>query len=151
MEGRKTLDEVISVLDECFGDDRYNIVPLECDPDYGKEALHYLKEYKNTDENYKQAIVHVTAVIDYYEKMIADYLADNNPALTWEELMQMERKPVWIEADNGQEQFKHWFIIEEFTMSDIPGLQIMWSLQQSYRFWEKDLGVTWKAYKKEIK
>lgn len=41
----KTLDEVIKVMAKCF-DNTYNIVPLECEPEYGEDALHYLKEYQ---------------------------------------------------------------------------------------------------------
>ena len=73
------------------------------------DALHYLKEYKNTDENYKKAIAHVTEVIDHYEKMVADYLSVNNPALTWDELKTMEGKPVWVEADYFK---KGWFLVD---------------------------------------
>lgn len=69
----KTLDEVIRVLNECFGDGRYNMVPLECEPEYGEEALRYLKEYKNTDET-----------------------------LTWEELKRMDEQPIWVEVYHGE-------------------------------------------------
>ena len=147
-----TLDDVISKIELAWVCPSSDEGSEYCDlMEVRDDALHYLKEYKNTDENYKKAIAHVTEVIDHYEKMVADYLSVNNPALTWDELRTMEGKPVWIEADNGQEQFKHWFIIDEFTFSDIPGLQIMWCLNNSFRFWEADIGKTWQAYRKEKK
>ena len=135
----KTLDEVIKGVEAyrnyfsvngCFEchyreDDCVKSCFLE-------DALQYLKWYKD--------------LADDSEAFAA---WKENPPLTWEELKDMEGKPVWIEADNGQEQFKHWFIIDDFTMSDIPGLQIMWCLYQSFRFWEADLGKTWQAFRKE--
>ena len=42
----KTLDEVIKVFEDCFGDGRIVISPLEVEPDTGADALHYLKEYQ---------------------------------------------------------------------------------------------------------
>lgn len=42
----KTLDEVIKAFEDCFGDGRIVISPLEVEPDYGSDALHYLKEYQ---------------------------------------------------------------------------------------------------------
>ena len=109
----KTLDEVIwavencdSAIDDCAHcsyckDDCEDLRSLRAD------AIHYLKEYRDTDENYKKAIAHVIEVIDHYEKMVADYLADNNPPLTWDELKQMEGKPVWVEAL----LYKQWAVI----------------------------------------
>ena len=139
----KTLDEVIRVLNESFGDGRYNMVPLECEPEYGEEALRYLNEYKNTDENYKIAIAHVTEVIDYYEKMIADYLADNNPALTWDELKQMKGKPVWVEEPSFFG--KRWVILSGMNSEAIFGTSI-----GSMVFYTKDeQGTEWQAYRKE--
>ena len=115
------------------------------------DALHYLKEYKAKEMFYNQSVDHTVQMINEIEDRVTVYLAEmnKNDPLTWDELQKMEGKPVWIEADNGQEKFQHWFIIDEFTLSDIPGLQIMWCLQQSFRFWEQDLGVTWQAYRKE--
>ena len=105
------------------------------------DALHYLKEYRETKKH--------LACLDDAEIRGDNTQVVNNPPLSWQELQQMEGKPVWIEADNGQEQFKHWFIIDEFTYSDIPGLQIMWCLNNSFRFWKADIGKTWQAYRKE--
>ena len=128
-----TLDEVIEIAsDWTNGFDEMSIE---------KQMLHYLKEYRETKKH--------LACLDDAEIRGDNTQVVNNPPLTWDELKTMEGKPVWIEADNGQEQFKHWFIIDEFTFSDIPGLQIMWCLNNSFRFWEADIGKTWQAYRKE--
>ena len=100
-----TLEEVIEIAsDWTNGFDEMSIE---------KKMLHYLKEYKNTDENYKKAIAHVTEVVDYYENMIADYLSDN-PALTWDELKLMEGKPLWVEEYyyNGQKKSAGWWLVD---------------------------------------
>lgn len=128
----RPLDEVTDLLSSIYYNDQKKAI---------KDAVFYLKEYK--DKIYTFA---------YQDAEMRQYLKEkNNPPLTWQELQQMEGKPVWIEADNGQEKFKHWFIIDEFTFSDIPGLQIMWCLNNSFRFLEANIGKTWQAYRKEKK
>lgn len=101
----KTLDEVIVELENypVVGGTTLTFDVIVVPERSLNNALHYLKEYKNTDENYKRAISHVTEVIDHYEKMVADYLSVNNPPLTWEELKAMEGKPVWVEMEG----YKH--------------------------------------------
>jgi len=132
----KTLDEVIFEAP-------YSPTPWESD------ALRYLKKYKNTDENYKKAIAHVTEVIDHYEKMVADYLAVNNPPLTWDELRKMEGKPVWVEVYDQINEKTGWhtaswklieFINDEyFDVRDSDGEQ------ECFYKSEND----WQAYRKE--
>lgn len=130
-----TLDEVINKVESAWvcpsSDESSECCELM---EVRDDILQYLKWYKELADDSE-------AFAEWKE----------NPPLTWDELKTMEGKPVWIEADNGQEQFKHWFIIDEFTFSDIPGLQIMWCLNNSFRFWEADIGKTWQAYRKEKK
>ena len=143
----KTLDEVIKIFEECivpknvfcngcYKDDRCKIT---------EDALHYLKEYKNTDENYKKAIAHVTEVIDHYEKMVADYLAVNNLPLTWDKLREMEGKPVWVE----HKYYKIWLIVkevyEETIVLDGNGFYTQFFSDDN----EKE--TRWQAYRKERK
>ncbi len=123
----KSLDEIIKAL-SIPAVNGYHYI----DSNDAIDALKYLEMYKE--------LANDSALFAKWK--------ENSP-LTWNELKQMERKPVWIEADNGQEQFKHWFIIDEFTESDIPGIQIMWCLNAGFRFREQDLDKTWKAYRKE--
>ena len=136
---------------------------VRCDPtDKDDDALHYLKEYSQKQKwleeseryysehgaNYEQAVKDLTAkeqfyndcvkrcteIINEYEKMVADYLSFNNPALTWDELKQMEGKPVWVEesAENGL-WWTYW---------------IIWSEKESSLSYET-YGEKWQAYKKE--
>ena len=150
--GMNTLDEVIKVFETgiLFSDKPYD----EAFREFNSDALHYLKEYKNTDENYKKAIAHVTEVIDHYEKMVADYLAVNNPALTWSELKQMEGKPVWVEVYDPIDEKTGWhtaswklieFINDEyFDVRDSDGEQ------ECFYKSENDC-YCWQAYRKERK
>ena len=149
----KTLDEVIKKYEMCSSQItcspcQFSQEICSCDPD----ALHYLKEYKNTDEYYKKAIAHVTEVIDHYEKMVADYLAVNNPVLTWSELKQMEGKPVWVEVYDPIDEKTGWhtaswklieFINDEyFDVRDSDGEQ------ECFYKSENDC-YCWQAYRKE--
>ena len=138
----KTLDEVIKVFETgmLFSDKPYD----EALREFNSDALHYLKEYKNTDEKYKKAIAHVTEVVDYYEKMVADYLAVNNPPLTWDELKSMEGKPVWMELLKGS--WKGWDVVGGFTDDDFGEAMVTVRLDDYYK---ADLGKMWQAYQKE--
>lgn len=131
----KTLDEVIFEAP-------YSPTPWEAD------AIHYLKEYKNTDENYKKAIAHVTEVIDHYEKMVADYLAVNNPPLTWDELKTLEGKPVWIE--HPETKIGRWIVIAKITGRN-EDLACMNATDAWGSYWKKYQGLEWQAYRKERK
>ena len=144
----KTLDEVIDKfekcdLEVCCENCPYSTEQCVCDPD----ALYYLKEYKNTDENYKQAMAHVTEVIDYYEKMVADYLSVNNPPLTWDELRTMVGKPVWMQwTVMGVWAYGDWNLIQDADEDRI------WFVDKDGETFdeEKEIhGNLWRAYRKE--
>ena len=135
-----TLEEVIEIAsDWTNGFDEMSIE---------KKMLHYLKEYKNVDENYQKAIAHVIEVIDHYEKMVADYLSVNNPALTWDELKLMEGKPLWVEEYyyNGQKKSAGWWLVdtqddEQIVLRDQAG--------NPWYAYFISMGTDWKAYRKE--
>ena len=156
----KTLDEVIKAL-ECCQDVRCNDCPYKilfnddsyvpCDQ-FEKEddVLHYLREYRSEKamwesdrkgyldwiEQYKEAREkHQQAVIELKK----------NPPLTWDELKQMEGKPVWVEMPNSG----YWIIIERFGLSKNDGTEYMETMQN--RFWKENYGSWWKAYKREKK
>ena len=126
----KTLDEVIRVLNESFGDGRYNMVPLECEPELGEEALRYLKEYKRD----KQIFAYDVARRNME-------LAEKNDPLTWSELKQMVGKPVWLEADGRESR---WDIVMRVTDTHLlPEISLC-----LHRYWQgKENG--WQAYRKE--
>jgi hypothetical protein len=138
----KTLDEVIEYL----GDGTEHLCAMLISKETWGDALHYLKEYKNTDENYKKAIAHVTEVIDNYEKMVADYLAVNNPPLTWDELKQMRGKPVWVVEEEYQ-TWEYWSLV--YWMKDDELTLLNENGQTTYS--KNEQGTVWQAYRKERK
>ena len=75
------------------------------------------------------------------------YHPDNNVALSWDELRQMEGKPVWIEEYGREYATPHWEIhsgIEE----GYDGDEILY-LEPFETFTKNDMGKTWQAYRKE--
>ena len=139
----KTLDEVIKAIDFCKSGDLSKCKDCPyigtCELDYAvlsDDALHYLKEHKNQQDFYSDGIKRTTEMIDKCEKTVAEYLAVNNPPLTWAELKAMEGKPVWVEesAENGL-WWTYWVIWE----------------QENAVLPEKNYGTTWQAYRKERK
>ena len=145
---------------------------VRCDPtDKDDDALHYLKEYRQKQKwleeseryysehgaNYEQAVKDLTAkeqfyndcvkrcteIINEYEKMVADYLSFNNPALTWDELKQMEGKPVGVEAL----LYKQWAVIAYVGDKYIRFEGADLYAPESRTYMGKDNG--WQAYRKE--
>lgn len=128
-ENMKTLDEIIKVFTKCF-DNTYNIVPLECEPEYGEDALQYLKWYKDLADNSE-------AFTEWKE----------NPPLTWNELRTMEEKPVWIEFLNDEGNWNgEWCLVESSNniLCEILRCKTSW-----FGLRKITLGKTWQAYRKE--
>lgn len=112
----KTLNEIIYQLENC--------APLADD------VLFYLKEYRWIIENCAEALA---------EK----YPSENIP-LTWDELNQMEGKPVWVElfgSGLGEWDLCHAQLNDRIWFTDGTGLIFDLS--------EETLGKTWQAYRKE--
>ena len=128
----KTLDEVIKALEYCTGFDfvRCQDCPGYCEPDCGtqNDALQYLKMYRELADDSE-------AFAEWKE----------NPALTWDELRNMEGKPVWVvpEAEKG-----YWFVIEFFHNNPYYGGDRV-CFTNDVIFNRCDLGKTWQAYRKE--
>jgi len=109
----KTLDEVIRAFEICIGpycsNAEFDVCPYLGESDMGcmkepeKDALHYLKEYRETK-------IHL-ACLDDAEIRGDNTQVVNNPPLTWEELRTMEGKPVWIETDDNGE---FWTVVDNF-------------------------------------
>ena len=149
---RNTLDEVIKAIEECL--DSYVAGKI-----IKSDALHYLKEYKNTEKFYSESIERVVKVIDNYEKMVADYLSDKtcNPPLTWDELE--IGKPVWIEWASEDEEdqdletadciYKYWCFIYRFLGKDKQIIEVLDCDSDWHQFYKENLGTSWNAYRKE--
>ena len=119
-----TLDEVITALEQGL---RSSIF---------EDALHYLKEYRETtgnpDGDHQQLIKAQALLQDFYR----------NDPLSWDELRQMEGKPVWIIDANNKGR---WYLVkaidEEAIFTDFWG--------NSGIGYPKDYGKSWQAYRKE--
>ena len=156
----KTLDEVIDNFEKacdlerrcegcsgCLGQE-YGCPNdgAECVPD----ALHYLKVLKDILDPLKVKKITHEITCPQCNSVIAILLPESNEPLTWDELKDMEGKPVWVEYGCDFNQ-KRWVIIgsfhgrkNEFQYMDVSG-------GYPNTFWEKDMGEDefWQAYRKE--
>ena len=77
------------------------------------DTLHYLKELRNITNipmgYFKNGeTLQISCPKCHIEFVI---LPESNNALTWDELRQMEGKPIWIETDNNE---KFWTVVDNF-------------------------------------
>lgn len=136
----RTLDEVIIMAEHCWQPMPESLCAT-C-PSENKtskcrlysDMLYYLKEYKKLDS------------LD-----VMTFTDDNLP-LTWEELKQMEGKPVWMEYNihlknkECQDMSKTWDIIDHFgTFMDNP----VFFTEKGFLFEKEKQGVQWQAYREE--
>ena len=118
----KTLDEVIEILEGIFGyisDSTKN------------DALHYLKEYRNCGD---------CAYTDSYLRCTQE---KRNDPLDWDELKQMEGKPVWLEDSNSK---GGWILLS--GMKD-EFLYFVYRDCVEYKIFRDKQGTVWQAYRKE--
>ena len=136
----KTLDEVIKALEICWVNRGCNEeCPYQseqaCTFPRELDALHYLKEYQRLH----MAYVRATADIE------------DNPPLTWDELRQMEGKPVWVEADDGK--YTNWFVVGNFfsyfEKEDFDAHVNLYTFGRAMEFSKETYGSYWQAYRKE--
>lgn len=136
----KTLDEVIKAYEVCHA----SVLSCEgCPYDNGEtwrdddcyvhDALSYLKEYQTLQYSYIKAMADI----------------EDNPPLSWDELKQMEGKPVWIEAESlsvgVSPYWKNWHIIKSFSNDEFMYCNDGFE-------WAKEMqGRLWQAYRKERK
>lgn len=96
------------------------------------DALHYLQTYQKIEDEYEE-------LKDWW----AEEYVTNEP-LSWEQLKQMQGKPVWIEdgLENGE-----WYIIECFTESGRFIAHDRYADDTVFK--AIDIGNMWQAYRKE--
>lgn len=146
----KTLDEVIKAYEICIGyhcsNAEHDVCPYFCESDMGcmkepeKDALHYLKEYRETKKH--------LACLDDAEIRGDNTQVVNNTPLTWDELRTMEGKPVWVEYNFhiSNDKFRRWCIIREFK----PWHDTEIIITDNGFVLSKNEQVTyWQAYRKE--
>lgn len=147
----KTLDEVIKAKElcndhkfrchECSYYDDDNEVGCRSD-DLDADALHYLKEYRETKEH--------LACMDKGEIRGDATQVTNNPPLKWDELKQHLGKPVWLEIPlryiGRWDIVRHIGSIYEGEDKD----EWMWFYAEDMKS-KTQYGISWQAYRKERK
>ena len=138
----RTLDEVIESM-QLTSDVNRNYREENAD------VLHYLVEYRACQQHMEvveQIRQDAVRQWDAHIKALAE-LKRNDP-LSWEELKQMEGKPVWVEYDGYTPD---WEVIENVgamrgSIGDITGNFIETHMSVLHK---DDMGKTWQAYRKE--
>ena len=159
----KSLNEVIKAneccdhgeLDSKCEDCPYNGIGACC-AERETDALYYLKELQDITnismEYFKSGgtlqKLHNTSQISC-PKCHSEFviLPDANNPLTWDELKQMEGKPVWVE----ERSCRLWIIARNFQRVQYGNVDTEW-LRTDIReiYYDKaDIGKTWQAYRKE--
>ena len=130
-----TLDEVIATMEHpLYGaDDGF----AEIAEDDIADALNYLRAYRD-DRN------DLTALRAFWAEQQA------NPPLTWDELRQMEGKPVWVEWSEeiigDYFQFHAWFLVEWINDNED---EIIMQNKYGKRMIRHKNDNDWQAYRKE--
>ena len=143
----KPLTEVIEDAERCllpFPGDCLNCPHFDStDDDLGydcqkkilRDAVGYLREYQRY-QNTPSRIGHM-AMVD---------LEDNTP-LTWDELLQMEGKPVWVVNTINSVNINEWLLFSGLRSENLAVFIDRWG---SKTIGEKvTFGVSWQAYRKE--
>ena len=97
-----TLDEVIDELQYWDTCDEYPECFYDCE--VTRDALHYLREYRDCGE---------CAYADSYLRCTKE---DRNDPLSWDQLQKMEGKPVWIKWTKTEESY--WCFVGEWFDDD---------------------------------
>ena len=150
----KTLDEVIKAWSICFSDNSRSDCTgcpyadedgdAACFNHDREDALHYLKEYKanrdDPDGDHQQLEKCRALLQDFYR----------NDPLSWDELKQMEGKPVWVEILSDEiDLSSRWMMVARETKAHSLPLAYTDDMGHWIYGHEDDLGKTWQAYRKE--
>ena len=134
----KTLNEVIKALECCC---EVGLCETECPyhNDCGNDeekvdALNYLKAYRDDRDD-------LTALRAFWKEQ------QKNDPLTWDEIRQMEGKPVWVE-EIGHEYIAKYWSIHHGISDGYDGDEILY-LQPFTTLSKNSMGKTWQAYRKE--
>ena len=125
----KTLDEVIDIF-EAYSKCRYDLYEGPGQQTV-TDALHYLKLFQTDCERVRGQL----------EDLKQEY-RPNDP-LTWDELKQMEGRPVWLEDSNQQGE---WVLLSGME-DDV--LYFVYRTCNEYKIYRKEQGTFWQAYRKE--
>ena len=152
----KTLDEVIEAERHCIGIGcrgcPYDIVTYGGSCECNEDVLYYLEKYRENFEARNDQVERYQKAAKDCEGILTDYVAlkqywteqQENEPLTWDELRQMEGKPVWIETDN----VKFWTVVDNFrTICNQECL----CCSKGYMCRSTHARGDWQAYRKERK
>lgn len=163
----KTLDEVIEKIEKMWVCPSSDEAAEYCDfMEVKEDALHYLREYRSDklqwEAEKKQYEDNLSTTLREFDeardKLIAKYkeldIGTLNDPLDWDELRQMEGKPVWVELKRKETEVgrKAWGL-NDGTYIDAFGYDII-TIKVLHDLWhlsKAQLGQTWKAYRKERK
>ena len=157
----KTLDEVIKALETDPVPMAYT-ARLSVHEDIMIDALHYLQTYRAdkleweqtrqaNEERYQEAVRNCERAENKFIARLKELdIGTLNEPLTWDELRQMEGKPVWIEHLCG---VLRWGVIDDlFYDQKESKTKTIFGTRHGFLEWDKDdLGKTWQAYRKERK
>lgn len=167
----KTLDEVVESYEisngnkdcsQCpYDDECYDHHVCEC---YERMAdtYHYLKEYKERLQNIQDMMDRYDVSVKNYEEAVENcriaeqkyWRMTNNieelTPLTWEQLKQMEGKPVWVEEKYSfnKEWHGRWEVICSVWDNEWDDDPYLSMTDEEYRH-KDDMGERWQAYRKE--
>ena len=138
----KSLNEVIKKFelcnsysyDMCNGNCPYFDDKCACDPD----ALYYLREYQEMKE-------HLACLNDGEIRGDNTQIVNNLP-LTWDELKDMEGKPIWVEYEGFAPDWEIIIYIGNTKWKWGEVIETHLSILH-----KENQGKTWKAYRKERK
>ena len=162
----KTLDEVITMHEHCTSVDGCDYCPYAEEPDcmIQEDALYYLKMYRSDMQMYsedmkywenelKQKIKDFGDAKERYIKRLKELdIGTLNEPLTWDELKQMEGKPVWVENfDAIIGGLRGWISCKWMLVDFINDfyMDARNSDGEQYNFDKDEQGNTWQAYRKE--
>ena len=147
---------------------------LECEMRNLEEVLHYLKEFQGLSKMWNNKLDE----LERTKKMCFEFvgskmieaekqgtalicpncgdefiiLPESNDPLTWDELKQMEGKPVWVESHGSITEFTGWVIVSNFhhdmvhfIFSHYDGDFLTYEMVVP----QEQMGEKWQAYRKE--
>ena len=143
-----TLDEVIKALTICKNPDiNRNCKDCPMPDTHGcmdilmTDALHYLKEYREKREEICKIAKIMADSWELRKQTMA--FEDRNEPLTWDELKQMEGKPVWVEHKHYNKWLVVYEVYENTIVLDGNGFYTQYFSD------DNDKEVRWQAYRKE--
>ena len=156
----KTLDEVIDNITKQSALEIRDVKKPEkdrfwVDRETYNDALYYLRMYYSDKVQWESDRKHYEDWIEQYkdsknkhQQAVTEML--KNPPLSWDELKQMEGKPVWMELTYPEGKYFHWGIIYDFQKVGYEFMLLRgFSELDPFGVMGKEQGKTWQAYRKE--